>query len=207
MEAFNMNKKDSLYKDMAKRESHFALRKLTVGLTSVLLGTALFLGVSSTNTFADTVNEASPQTKIENENKVELEKNNTSSTVRDSIDTLADTTNKTNLQLKINDNKGENGTKNQPNKNTLERKFVKVNDIQEEKNITKDLKVLSDKKTNDEGNGIDFSKWKYEVNSNGNVSINNYIGDKTDIVIPNNIDFAHANIINKNGKVILQHNH
>ena len=61
-----MNKKDSLYKDMAKRESHFALRKLTVGLTSVLLGTALFLGVSSTNTFADTVNEASPQTKIEN---------------------------------------------------------------------------------------------------------------------------------------------
>ena len=269
-----MNKKDSLYKDMAKRESHFALRKLTVGLTSVLLGTALFLGVSSTNTFADTVNEASPQTKIENENKVELEKNNTSSnvkgsidtladttnktnsqskvekqnenkveseknsaftvksstdtvneaspqtkienenkveleknntssTVRDSIDTLADTTNKTNLQLKINDNKGENGTKNQPNKNTLERKFVKVNDIQEEKNITKDLKVLSDKKTNYEGNGIDFSKWKYEVNSNGNVSINNYIGDKTDIVIPNNIDFAHANIINKNGKVYI----
>ena len=214
-----MNKKDSLYENMAKRENHFALRKLTVGLTSVLLGTALFLGVSSTNTFADTVNESSPQTKIEkqNENKVELKKNNTStvkgsidtlsnttnktnsqskvekqnenkveseknnaftvksstdtvneaspqakiekqnenkveleknntSTVKGSIDTLADTTNKTNPQLKvvesktnleINDNKGENDTESQPNKNTLERQVVKVNNIQEEKILQK----------------------------------------------------------------------
>lgn len=51
--------------EAAERKPHFAIRKLTIGAASVLLGTSLWLGVSASTTHAETNDDTDAKAEVE----------------------------------------------------------------------------------------------------------------------------------------------
>lgn len=53
-----IRKKNKMFVDSADRTPHYSLRKLSVGVASVLLSTTLWMGANGSVAHADTVNDA-----------------------------------------------------------------------------------------------------------------------------------------------------
>ena len=53
-----VRKKNKMFVDSADRTPHYSLRKLSVGVASVLLSTTLWMGANGSVAHADTINDA-----------------------------------------------------------------------------------------------------------------------------------------------------
>lgn len=60
-----VRKKNKMFVDSADRTPHYSLRKLSVGLASVLLSTTLWMGANGSVAHADTINNATVAEKVE----------------------------------------------------------------------------------------------------------------------------------------------
>ena len=61
-----IRKKNKMFVDSADRTPHYSLRKLSVGVASVLLSTTLWMGANGSVAHADTINGATVAVKAEN---------------------------------------------------------------------------------------------------------------------------------------------
>lgn len=62
-----VRKKNKMFVDSADRTPHYSLRKLSVGVASVLLSTTLWMGANGSVAHADTINDATVAGKVEND--------------------------------------------------------------------------------------------------------------------------------------------
>ena len=62
-----VRKKNKMFVDSADRTPHYSLRKLSVGVASVLLSTTLWMGANGSVAHADTNNNATVAEKVEND--------------------------------------------------------------------------------------------------------------------------------------------
>lgn len=60
-----VRKKNKMFVDSADRTPHYSLRKLSVGVASVLLSTTLWMSANSSVAHADTINDATVAGKVE----------------------------------------------------------------------------------------------------------------------------------------------
>lgn len=60
-----VRKKNKMFVDSADRTPHYSLRKLSVGVASVLLSTTLWMGANGSVAHADTINDATVAGKVE----------------------------------------------------------------------------------------------------------------------------------------------
>ena len=60
-----VRKKNKMFVDSADRTPHYSLRKLSVGVASVLLSTTLWMGVNGSVAHADTINDTTVAGKVE----------------------------------------------------------------------------------------------------------------------------------------------
>lgn len=194
----NFNKKDC---DIRQR---FSIRKLTVGVCSILLSTVFFVNTGNDLVHADTFNNGQEKTEeIENKkadstnelvNKDIISKNQRDEQNNKKLDTQAQTkkinkTDKPQLQAKA-DNKKENANINELEQKQNPQAAVKAKSLIANKNLT---------------DQVDTSIWKYSKISDGimldGLKSSPVVDGK--IIVPNTYDFQQAGVINGDQKVYI----
>ena len=82
-----------MFVDSADRTPHYSLRKLSVGVASVLLSTTLWMGANGSVAHADTVNDAQVDAVAQNQQKAPQAPEKESDASTDTTDTGADVDN------------------------------------------------------------------------------------------------------------------
>ena len=88
-----VRKKNKMFVDSADRTPHYSLRKLSVGVASVLLSTTLWMGANGSVAHADTVNDAQVDAVAQNQQKAPQAPEKESDASTDTTDTGADVDN------------------------------------------------------------------------------------------------------------------
>lgn len=177
-----------------KRELHYGLRKLTVGVASVLLGTTFFLGSQAVH--ADTINSGESQPQAEQSMDSTVSTGQTSAVASQ----ISPSVNQEGSQANSQVNSGANNEGSGFDTQSLLTNSAANMDHQVQVLAQNKLRMTLAAVNNNNNNGgfdvttwgtLDVSKWtgSYE---NGYYKLTNYTGDKTHIIIPNEADFAKA---------------
>ncbi|WP_295731825.1 BspA family leucine-rich repeat surface protein [uncultured Limosilactobacillus sp.] len=161
------NNREMIQRHGGQNEPKYALRRLSIGVASVLLGTTVFMAGSHQVAHADTQTEgdqettplttkqsATPQDQTQDANQVTLCPATTSAP------------------------KLTHSTNQQPLRDQLT-------------TVQPQTQSATPAATNRANQSVDLTKWQYESTDNG-INLTGYTGDTTQIVIPNNVDFQQA---------------
>lgn len=174
----------------------FGLRKLTVGLASVLLGLA-FLGIKQNIVHADTISDGTTNTNMQTDNTAQPVIDKKTVNTNDDIGRTA---------IKISVQKKNQNISTNLKSETVSRHLFQTLLIDNTNSSNADVSTIGssiDKtaSTVDPANNggfdskqwgiLDVSKWTGQV-ENGVYQLTNYTGDKQRIIVPNEADFAKA---------------
>lgn len=191
-------------KENFERKPHYGIRKLTIGVASVVIGLS-FLGYTSDVVKADSENTAETnQTAKDPESEAE-----TASSDNDTQEDAKKASEISPVEKKEETSKPTDSVARDKDKTTAPEKTENTlpvvtgtdnqNQITSAQELSESKDATSDNQKSELGKSpVNVDDWKYNTDTNQDINLTDYIGnDKVNIVIPNDQDFIKAGKLNE----------